>query len=140
MLAGLISVDIQSHWTWSSTLLQSANQAFQYVSCSAVLAASFLFSSLCAHCRAILMLVHTIRHFLHDLLYLHDLFSDHDAGCGRTVLVRWCCCGTDPVLWYHCCVHQGDNLLLTACKSISHKLHICIICAGIRCSQARRQL
>ncbi|KAK9834606.1 hypothetical protein WJX74_005599 [Apatococcus lobatus] len=27
---GLISVDIQSHWTWSSTLLQSANQAFQY--------------------------------------------------------------------------------------------------------------
>ena len=30
--AGLISVDIQSHWTWSSTLLQSANQAFQYVS------------------------------------------------------------------------------------------------------------
>lgn len=31
-LAGLISVDIQSHWTWSSTLLQSANQAFQYVS------------------------------------------------------------------------------------------------------------
>jgi len=30
--SGLISVDIQSHWTWSSTLLQSANQAFQYVS------------------------------------------------------------------------------------------------------------
>lgn len=27
---GLISVDIQSHWTWSSTLLQSANQAYQY--------------------------------------------------------------------------------------------------------------
>lgn len=33
-LTGLISVDIQSHWTWSSTLLQSANQAFQYVSTS----------------------------------------------------------------------------------------------------------
>ena len=28
---GLIAVDIVSHWTWSSTLLQSSNQAFKYV-------------------------------------------------------------------------------------------------------------
>ncbi|KAK9812194.1 hypothetical protein WJX73_003550 [Symbiochloris irregularis] len=27
---GLIAVDITSHWTWSSTMLQSTNQAFQY--------------------------------------------------------------------------------------------------------------
>ena len=26
----ILQVDIQSHWTWSSTLLQSANQVYQY--------------------------------------------------------------------------------------------------------------
>jgi len=110
-------VDIQSHWTWSSTLLQSANQAFQYVSFHIAWAhkqdsevQSACLPTYLSACAVTMIAPDTCR-----TLELLQPTCVHQGVClcvgrGWTILVCWRRCGTDSVLWHHCCVHQGEDV------------------------------
>ncbi len=77
---GLIAVDIVSHWTWSSTLLQSSNQAFKYVrgdtagvNLNICLGKHFMQATLCDN------EILTCSGKLHS--YDDDAYADHASLC-----------------------------------------------------------